>query len=79
MKWLEGHFENMLGGGGKLVFLTGEAGARSRSRTVCGRRAGSRRTPLRDNAGESGGGGSTSRVPVAVFEHFEVIFAILLQ
>jgi DNA-binding winged helix-turn-helix (wHTH) protein/predicted ATPase len=26
MKRLEGHFENMLGGGGKLVFLTGEAG-----------------------------------------------------
>ena len=26
MKQLEGHFENMLGGGGKLVFLTGEAG-----------------------------------------------------
>ncbi|HEY7307657.1 MAG TPA: AAA family ATPase [Bryobacteraceae bacterium] len=25
-KWLEGHFENMLGGAGKLVFLTGEAG-----------------------------------------------------
>ena len=26
MKRLEGHFESMLGGGGKLVFLTGEAG-----------------------------------------------------
>lgn len=26
IKQLEGHFENMLGGGGKLVFLTGEAG-----------------------------------------------------
>src|SRR3984885_10422107 len=26
MKRLEGHFENMLGGGGKLVFLMGEAG-----------------------------------------------------
>ena len=26
MKRLEGHFENMLGGAGKLVFLTGEAG-----------------------------------------------------
>ena len=26
MKRLEGHFENMLAGGGKLVFLTGEAG-----------------------------------------------------
>jgi DNA-binding winged helix-turn-helix (wHTH) protein len=26
MKRLEGHFANMLGGGGKLVFLTGEAG-----------------------------------------------------
>ncbi len=26
MKRLEAHFENMLGGGGKLVFLTGEAG-----------------------------------------------------